>query len=56
MTNDTTGTREPLARQPRPEAETWRESDVLYLLKCYDVWSATPPRGCECGSPIPAQA
>lgn len=26
---------------------SWAESPVLYLLNCYDVWSATPPRGCE---------
>ena len=31
-----------------PEAtDNWADSSVLYLLTCYDVWSATPPRGCE---------
>lgn len=32
-------------------ANGWAESPVLYLLTCYDVWSATPPRGCD---PAPA--
>jgi hypothetical protein len=27
--------------------DTWADSSVLYLLTCYDVWSATPSRGCE---------
>ena len=31
-----------------PEAtDNWADSSVLYLLTCYDVWSATPSRGCE---------
>jgi len=25
----------------------WADSAELYLLTCYDVWSATPSRGCE---------
>jgi len=33
-------------------AESWADSSVLYLLTCYDVWSATPSRGCE---PAPAK-
>jgi hypothetical protein len=43
------------ARQRRPDA--WQHSETLFLLTCYDVWSATPPRGCACGdvAPIPAQ-
>jgi hypothetical protein len=40
------------ARQQRPErhpqAEQWSHSETLFLLTCYDVWSATPARGCEC--------
>lgn len=24
----------------------WRDSETLFLLTCYDVWSATPPRRC----------
>ena len=43
-------------RRPRPQTETWRNSDTLFLLKCYDVWSATPPRGCDCGDSLPAAA
>jgi len=34
------------ARQSRPEQ--WRHSETLFLLTCYDIWSATPSRGCEC--------
>lgn len=30
----------------------WADSPELYLLTCYDVWSATPSRGCE---PAPAK-
>jgi hypothetical protein len=48
--------RSPSRRRPAPQANTWRNSDDLYLLKCYDVWSATPPRGCECSDPLPAAA
>jgi hypothetical protein len=48
--------RSPSRRRPGPQANTWRNSDELFLFKCYDVWSATPPRGCECGSPIPTAA
>jgi hypothetical protein len=32
----------------------WSESETLFLINCYDVWSATPPRGCQCGDPTPA--
>ena len=39
---------------PKPRPETWRNSETLFLLNCYDVWSATPPRGKECTSPVPA--
>lgn len=28
--------------------------DIAYLLNCYDVWSATPSRGCECGARLAA--
>lgn len=52
----TTSKRSPSRRRPRPRAETWQDSDTLYLLRCYDVWSATPPRGCDCGNPLPAAA
>ena len=35
-------------QQPATDAPaSWAESHVLFLLNCYDVWSATPPRGCE---------
>lgn len=33
----------------------WAGSSVLYLLTCYDVWSATPPRGCEPVAAEPAE-
>ena len=40
-------------RPPRTElqhrSDAWQNSETLFLLKCYDVWSATPPRGCKCG-------
>jgi hypothetical protein len=32
---------------------SWPESETLFLINCYDVWSATPPRGCQCGDPAP---
>jgi len=48
--------RMPSRRRPRPQAKTWRDSDTLFLLECYDVWSATPPRGRDCDSPLPAAA
>ena len=51
----TENTAMPPRRQLPPKSKIWRDSDILYLLKCYDVWSATPPRGCECGSPLPDQ-
>jgi len=35
------------ARQP--PTEQWKHSETLFLLTCYDIWSATPPRGCRCG-------
>lgn len=35
-------------------AGSWTDSDTLFLLNCYDIWSATPPRGCLCGDPAPA--
>lgn len=39
------------------QPDTWQHSDILFLLTCYDVWSATPPRGCACGdvTPVPAE-
>lgn len=40
--------------QGHPNASCdWPESKTLFLLNCYDVWSATPPRGCLCGDPAP---
>jgi len=33
---------------------SWPESETLFLINCYDVWSATPPRGRQCGDPAPA--
>ncbi len=30
----------------------WPESQTLFLLTCYDVWSATPPRHCAAISGI----
>ena len=43
------------AWQHQPDA--WKHSETLFLLTCYDVWSATPPRGCACGdtAPVPTQ-
>lgn len=39
----------------RPNAPCkWPESKTLFLLNCYDIWSATPPRGRLCGDPVPA--
>lgn len=26
--------------------QNWQDSQILFLLTCYDVWSATPPRHC----------
>jgi hypothetical protein len=34
-------------KSPAGGGECWAGSPVLYLLTCYDVWSATPRRGCE---------
>lgn len=39
----------------RPNAPCdWPDSKTLFLLNCYNIWSATPPRGCLCGDPAPA--
>jgi len=46
--------RTPSAQISRRQAASWRNSDTLFLLNCYDVWSATPPRGCDCRSYLPA--
>jgi len=27
-------------------SQDWHDSQTLFLLTCYDVWSATPPRHC----------
>lgn len=52
-----TGTKSiPSRRRPRRQAATWRNSDTLFLLTCYDVWRGTPPRGRQCGDPLPAAA
>lgn len=40
----------PIADSP----SNWQDSETLFLINCYDVWSATPPRGCQCGDPAPA--
>lgn len=48
---------QPLERHPQSQASApcdWPESKTLFLLNCYDIWSATPPRGCLCGDPAPA--
>lgn len=44
----------PPAQRSTPAPETWQDSETLFLLKCYDIWSATPPRGCDCNSQQPA--
>jgi hypothetical protein len=49
----TTPHRMPPRGQPAASRDRWRDSETLYLLRCYDIWSATPPRGCECGAPLP---
>jgi hypothetical protein len=32
----------------QPQTEQWKHSETLFLLTCYDIWSATPARGCQC--------
>jgi len=49
---------QPLQRQAPEHGQPntacdWPASKTLFLLNCYDVWSATPPRGCQCGDPAP---
>ncbi len=29
---------------------------LIFLLNCYDVWSATPPRPAHCPAPAPADS
>lgn len=41
-------------KSPALDDGDWADSSVLYLLTCYDVWSATPPRGCEPAIVAPA--
>jgi len=43
-----------LAGSAQSAPDAWQTSETLFLLNCYDVWSATPPRGCACGDPAPA--
>lgn len=28
------------------DSQEWHDSQTLFLLTCYDIWSATPPRRC----------
>ncbi len=30
-----------------PPACRWSESSTRWMLENYDIWSATPPRGCQ---------
>ena len=30
--------------------ERWSDSSTLYLLNCYDIWSATPRPACTWGT------
>jgi hypothetical protein len=38
--------RRPIQSSEPKDCHEWRESRTLFLLTCYDVWSATPPRHC----------
>jgi hypothetical protein len=46
--------RPPTRQRPPSDArsDAWEHSDTLFFLTCYDVWSATPPRGCLCGDVV----
>ncbi len=38
--------RHPRQRSNACDSQEWRDSQVLFLLTCYDIWSATPCRHC----------
>ena len=46
--------RKQAAQSANSAPQDWRHSQTLFLLKCYDIWSATPPRGCDCRDTAPA--
>jgi len=38
--------RRPTQSSEPTDSQEWHNSQTLFLLTCYDVWSATPPRHC----------
>lgn len=42
----TQSNRRPAQPSESMERQEWHDSQTLFLLTCYDVWSATPPRHC----------
>jgi hypothetical protein len=38
--------RRPIQSSEPKDGQEWHDSQTLFLLTCYDVWSATPPRHC----------
>ena len=38
--------RRPTQSSEPTDSQEWHDSQTLFLLTCYDVWSATPPRHC----------
>lgn len=45
----TTRNRHPIQSSGPKQPSDWQDSQTLFLLTCYDVWSATPPRCCAEG-------
>lgn len=38
--------RHPTQSSEPEDSQEWHDSQTLFLLTCYDVWSATPSRHC----------